>query len=206
MRIIYTVFFAIIFLNACNNTASDEDNVIIEYYNNGNIKYKGRLQDGKKIGEHLTYHPHDSGAVKKKVKYKIKDGKEIITFKEELDTEGLVLVSSKIVNKELLFIPNTDTVQLGDTLSVIIKLKNPKHDFADVFIGDYNKNLELKGKNAIRFAGDRNHQVEIKFQTEKQGTNMLKGYISDYTIKPVNDSIGVTVQEDQYFEYLFYVK
>lgn len=79
---------------------------------------------------------------------------------------------------------------------------DPQFENTAVFIGNFDRYLNrLDTVQPKYFEGANNHSVAISVALEREGLNKLKGIIRDFDIRRVNDTLGVTVAFDTYFEY-----
>lgn len=222
--------FLIVILTLLTIRCKDESKLEVEYYDNGNIKteyrtnskgildglnksfykdgklkYEGEYRDGLRIGEHREYYPN--GVLKQSFAYTIENGHEKSLSKKIFDEEGLILYDGKVVNKDFYFSGLNSDLMEGDTLRLLVKLKDPTYFNSVIFLGDYDPYLKLRGdaKNVVEFDGKKN-EVVVSVKV-KPGTNIVKGLFRDFTFKPYpnNDSLAYTTAEESYFEYQFKV-
>lgn len=185
-------------------SCQQEEKKVNEYYENGNIKYSGNFINGLKVGVHYQYFENQNGVVQYEVNYDIIEGKEFIVSTKKYNEERTVIFESRNVSKDL-ELTGPDTVYLKDTLDLKVRITNPKYEFTDVRWGAYDAQLNVIDSLKIYYQRGTDHEVFIPVIGEVIGKKTVRGYISDFAIKPVSDSIGVTLSEDTYFEYEYVV-
>lgn len=173
------------------------------FYKDAKLKYEGEYKDGLRIGKHNDYYPN--GVLKQSFLYTIENGHERCLSKKIFDEEGLILYNGKVVNKDFYFSTLNNSFNEGDTLRLLVKLKDPTYFNSVIFLGDYDANLNLRGdpKNLTEFDGKKNEVVVSVIV--KPGVNIVKGLFRDFTFEPYpnNDSLAYTIAEESYFEYQF---
>jgi len=184
----------------------EKERVVKKYYDNGNIMYSGTFEGELRKGVHYQYFEDLEGVVQYEVEYQIQDGQEVTLRKKKYDRDGIAVYDTRLVDKELIFKSSSDTIEQGDTLELKITIENPNYEFVDARWGAIDHNLNILDSTQVYYVSGSDHSVTIKVPANSVGNNILKGYLSDFTIKPINDSIGVTVSEDAYFEYKYYVR
>lgn len=183
-----------------------KERAVEKFYENGNIMYSGTFEGKLKKGIHYQYFEDLEGVVQYEAEYQIVNGKEVLIRRKKYNEEGVALYDSRLTDKKLMFESSSDTINLGDSWGVKITIANPKYELVDARWGAIDKNLNILDSSQVHYVSGFDHSVNIQILAESEGSNTLKGYLSDFTIKPINDSIGVTISEDMYFEYKYYVK
>jgi len=178
-----------------------KERAVERFYENGNIKYSGVFEGELRKGVHYQYFEDLEGIVQHEAEYKIENEEEVLIRRKKYDEEGVAVYDSRLTDKKLLFESSSDTVYLGDSLEVKITIDSPKYELTDARWGAIDRNLNVLDSSRVHYTPGSDHSVGIQILAESEGSNILKGYLSDFTIKPINDSIGVTVSEDAYFEY-----
>lgn len=173
------------------------------FYADGKLKYEGQYSDGLRVGEHREYYP--DGVLKQAFVYSLENGRERSLSKRIFDEKGLILYDGKTVDREFYFSILSNNLNVGDTIRLLVKLKDPMYRNSVIFLGDYDPYLKLKGdpKNVAEFDGKGN-EVVVSVKV-KPGTNIVRGIFRDFTFKPYSkdDSLAYTVAEESYFEYQF---
>lgn len=185
-------------------SCQEREGNVKEYYEHGYIKYSGYFQDGLRTGTHYQYFADTEGRVQYEVDYQIKEGKEFIVSSKKYDRDKTLIFESKRVHKDLEFYGQKN-VLLRDTFKLRIRIPDPKYEFSDVHWGAYDQNLNVVDSTQIYYEVGFNHEVVVPITANRLGENVLKGYVSDFTIVPISDSIGYTKSEDTYFEYEYLV-
>lgn len=183
-----------------------KEGTVERFYENGNIMYSGAFEGGLRKGVHYQYFEGLEGVVQYEVEYQIVNGKEVLIRRKKYDGKGNAVYDSRLTDKQLIFEGPSGTVNLGDPWEVKVTIANPKYELVDARWGAIDNNLNILDSSQVHYVRGFDHAVNIQVLAESEGRNILKGYLSDFTIKPINDSIGVTISEDTYFEYEYYVK
>jgi hypothetical protein len=223
LRYIFIVLFAIVLCNCESEVKKvyydngslkaeiilnkgERDGYCKYYYEKGQISYEGLFQNNLRVGKHLDYF-EDIEKVESEIFYEIEAGKEKPIKRVKYNRFGQVIYESNLAN----FKTRIDLISAprfpGDTLKFRVKILDPRYPYTDAFIGNFDRYLnQLDSVPVLFFGGTSNHEVHIAIPIEKDGLNKITGFIRDFDIKPINDSIGVTIAYDTYFEYPYTLK
>ena len=137
----------------------------------------------------------------------MENGKEKPVKKLIYDRNGIALFESKLVKIEIKIEPINNAEFVGDTVKLKIKIIQPIYEFTNAFVGNVDEYLNpLDSIPTKFFGGNPEHESIISVPLVKGGVNDIRGIIRDFTIKPINDSIGVTVANDTYFKFSVFAK
>lgn len=174
------------------------------FYPNGKLKYIGEYIDGLRNGEHKDYYPN--GNLKQLFTYTIEIGHEKCISKKIYDEERMIIFDGKFVVKDFSYVKlNTQKILPGDTLKLLVGLKDPAYFNSVIFLGDYDPYLNIgdTSNDIIEFDGKKNEVIVSVIA--KPGKNIIKGLFRDFTFElyPNNDTLAYTGAEESYFEYQF---
>jgi hypothetical protein len=222
----YILLIAILFLDSCDRTRNKllyHDNGRLKaelsikdglrngyckfFYPNGNIMHEGSFRNDLKVGRHLEYFADSQALVQFEVYYEIRDGKQVPIKKIKYNRDGLAIYESNLANRKIKIEPLSTPEFVGDTLTVSVKILDPEFEYTAAFVGDFDRYLITSDTIPSRyFEGTTDHSSTISIVPMQVGLNRLKGFIRDFDIKFVNDTLGATVAFDTYFEYPYTVK
>ncbi len=86
-----------------------------------------------------------------------------------------------------------------DSAYVRLQLHEPKYELFHFYIGEIEPHFR-KGKEHLKlYQRDTNSFVTVPYFIRNKDTLMLEGYISNFDIRLINDSTGVTIGDEIYF-------
>jgi len=162
-----------------NNLLNGES---IYYYDNGNVEYKGKFYDGKKVGVHYEYFKERNDAIKSRMEYVIVGSKNLLNSMTEYSIEGMTVKQTT----------NLKTTKNQNEL--IIEVREKEFDDIAVVICDYDLLFNLDSLNSCDTTYSQNrHSISIPFNVG----DTVRGIIVNYEWISDNQ----TVSKDIYFIY-----
>jgi len=175
---------------------------------NGSLESARIMRNGLRVGNYHEYYAHPRNRLHIRAQFVAVQGREWDNGYTEYDTSGHV----KSGRGFLLLHANYDTLSLGQTLTLRLRVAFPKEKYTLASIYGYDSLYQLaRPKEQLIIPGNESHSVTVNVQTVRRGAAEVRGYVSDYkAAKPVNnmrsdDDLEVK-ERRMYFAYPYYVR
>jgi hypothetical protein len=182
------------------------DGLCTYYYPGGGLKYEGEYAIGIRIGKHTDYYEVPMNQPSQVSHYEIIEGASVVTKLYLYDSTGLMTLESNFVQKKVKVTELSQTRFLGDTLLLSVEIADRSLPMSAVILRNVDQYLNPQDTLGGTYFGEgEDGQVVIKVPLNRSGQLHITGIAREFNIVPVNDSIGVTVANDAYFEHVVQV-
>lgn len=174
------------------------------YYESGNIKYTGEFKDNKRIGKHSTYYDLAKVMIKRQNIFTLdSNNEEVLLARSKVGTDSVVTYQSQFVSKDIKIDKKGVASNNSDSVELLIEIRDPKYSYTSVYIGNVSSKTADLGiaENELVKEMSMGNSIRVPLYLPMFEEEIIKGYIVDFDIKMLNDSIGVTIAEETYFEY-----
>ena len=175
-----------------------------EFYPNGRLASTRYLVDGLRTGPFRAYFNTHPSRLREATDYVIVAGREYANYSARYDSLGrLVLRTGRLLARA-----DHDTVALGDTLVLRLRIEHPMHQQSGLSTGDYDAQFVLRTSASEQRVGGLHHGVTLRIPTATPGADTVRGYMDDFDeTGPTSRKGEVAVKgRKMYFAYPYLVQ
>lgn len=175
-----------------------------EFFESGAPASVTHYANGQRKGCHVLFYEQPRDQVRVYVDFVIGDGHEWKNRYVAYDPKGNIT--------ERFGFPRAyatlDTIPLGDSLTLHLRVQHPKHSSVLAVIGDYDEQFRLRDSASLRSIQGKAHTATARIPATQRGQQIVRGYLSDFKEIGVPRTDGsVTVKGQRlYFAYPYFVR
>jgi hypothetical protein len=168
------------------------------YFENGNIFLEANYNNGKRSGKQKQYYDKPNSLVKYEESFVVEDEREKVVERIVYGEDGYINFHTIYTENEI----KIKTIRAEkDSIQIHLSILQPKHEFTYAYIGNFDgTNIRDTLGNTIRQFQGNNNEIIFKVGCPKRDT-IVTGYVKDFTIKPINDTLGYTFGENTFFSF-----
>jgi len=131
------------------------------------------------------------------------NNEEVLLARSKVGTDSVVTYQSQFVSKDIKIDKKGVASNNSDSVELLIEIRDPKYSYTSVYIGNVSSKTADLGiaENELVKEMSMGNSIRVPLYLPMFEEEIIKGYIVDFDIKMLNDSIGVTIAEETYFEY-----
>lgn len=174
------------------------------FFPSGRLEYTRYLQNGRRVGPYRNYYNTPAPNLRQAIDFVTVAGKEYANSYTEYDAGGQrIAQTGRLVARA-----DRDTVPLGDTLVLRLRIAHPMHQDSGLSTGDYDAQFVLRRPASERRVQGLRHGVTLRVPTATHGADTVRGYMEDFEATgPVSRQGEVAVKGRRlYFAYPYFVR
>ena len=175
-----------------------------DFLANGALLHIEHFNRGQRTGRNKWFYEHPRNQLHTEVELLTVAGKEWQNGYAEYDTLGRLVARTGFPQAHA----ESDTVSLGDSLTLQLRVPYPEHPLVAVVTGDFDAEFRLRNPASLRRQMGRNHATTIRVPAVRRGWQVARGYLADFQeSKPGSSSRrhGGSGQR-LYFAYPYFVR
>ncbi len=172
-----------------------------EFAPSGALTEIAHYANGQHLGRNLLFYARPRNQVAQYIDYTQGDGREWKSRFVRYDTLGRVVERWGFLTVWAAH----DTVALGDSLTLYLRERYPKHPFMQVVIGDYDAQFRLRDSASLGSIAGRGHAATLQLPATRRGRQIARGYFADVT-ESTAAGAGAVAGQRMYFAYPYFVR
>lgn len=174
------------------------------FLENGALASIEHFAVGQRLGRSLLFYVKPRNQVYQYTDFVLGDGHEWKARYVEYDTLGQVVARYGFPEVWA----ERDTVALGDSLTLYLRERFPKHSLMKVVIGNYDAQFHLHDSASLKSLQGRGHAATLRLPTTRCGQQIVRGYLEDSQQKEIRRADGSASVQGQrlYFAHPYFVQ
>ncbi|MDJ0367935.1 hypothetical protein QMK33_22565 [Hymenobacter sp. H14-R3] len=169
----------------------------------GRVGFTRYMVDGLRVGPYRLYYDGPPPRLHVAIDFLVVAGKEHQNYYEARDSLGRLLARTGRLRVQA----DRDTVALGDSLVLRLRVEHPQHPLAGVSVGGYDAAFVLRDSAAERRAPAPQHALTLRWPTATRGAQVLRGFMTDFDEGKTKVRKATPGQGNRmYFAYPYFVR
>jgi hypothetical protein len=174
-----------------------------DFLANGNLAHIEHFNLGQRVGCNLWFYDDPRNQLHTEVELLTVAGKEWQNGYAEYDSLGQVVVRTGFLWAHA----ERDTIALGDSLTLRLRIRYPEHPLVAVVTADFDADFRLHDPTSLRRQMGRNHALTLRVPAQQRGQQVVRGYVADFQeTKPGSPNHRHDGGRRLYFAYHYFVQ
>ena len=146
------------------------------FYESGRVASIGHYSNGQRTGVAMQFDDRPNSPITEYIEYVIGEGRQWKTRFIRFDAKGHIVERWGFLHIS----SPRDTLNLGDTLTLNLQERYPRHEYIAVVTGNFDEQFSLRDSTDMGRIVGRGYAAILHLPATKRGPQVARGYLEDF--------------------------